>query len=120
MEQKIPTSHFTTLCDNMHLNINSVNEINLSLHLVVLVFKGHGLSIGAIWKSVGIQFSENMLDQLNEIDSTRLHEKNCQSTEICKQCRKYVNREKVKSNGAFTNAEKGPLCKSGKFHEGAD
>ena len=55
--------------------VNSVNEINLALHLAVLVFnEGHGLSISAICKSVGIQFSQNMLDQLNEIDSTRLCE----------------------------------------------
>ena len=61
-----------------------------------------------------------MLDQLNEIDSTRLYEKHRQSTEICKQRRKYVKRKKVKSNDAFTHAEKGPSYKPAKFHEGAD
>ena len=71
-------------------------------------------------KSVGIQFSQNMLDQLNEIDSTRLYEKHRQSTKIRKQRRKYVKRKKVKSNDAFIHAEKGPSYKSGKFHEGAD
>ena len=64
----------------------SVNGINLALYLAVLIFnKGHGLSISAIWKSVGIQFSQNILDQLNEIDSTRLCVKDRQLTEICKQ-----------------------------------
>ena len=43
--------------------VNSVNEINLALHLAVLVFnEGHGLSISAICKSVGVQFSQNMFD----------------------------------------------------------
>ena len=65
--------------------LNLVNEINFALHLAVLVFnEGHGLSISATCKSVGIQFSQNMLDQLNEIDSTRLYKKDRQSTEICK------------------------------------
>ena len=74
--------------------------------MAVLVFnEGHGLSISAICKSVGIQFSQNMLDQLNEIDSTRLYEKHHQSTEICKQRRKYVKLEMVKSNDAFTHDE---------------
>ena len=73
------------------VKVKSVNEINLALHLVVLVFnEGRVLSISAICKSVGIQFSQNMLNQLNEIDSTRLYEKHRQSTEICKQHRKYV------------------------------
>ena len=59
--------------------VNSINEINLALHLAVLVFnEGHGLSISAICKSVGIQFPQNMLDQLNEIESTRLYEKHRQ------------------------------------------
>ena len=73
--------------------VNSVNEINLALHLAVLVFNEvHGLSISVICKSVGIQFSQNILDQLNEIDSTRLYEKHRQSTEICGQRSKYVKR----------------------------
>ena len=71
-------------------------------------------------RSVGIQFSQNMLDQLNETHPTRLYEKHCQSTEICKRRRKYVKRKKVKSNDAFTHTEKGPSYKSGKFHKGAD
>ena len=101
--------------------VNSVNEINLALHLTVLVFnERHGLPISAICKSVGIQFSQKMLDQLNEIDTTRIYEKHRQSTEICKQRRKYVKRKKVKSNDAFTPAEKGPSYKSGKFHVGAN
>ena len=49
-----------------------------------------------------------MLDQLNEIDSTRLYEKHRQSTEISKQRRKYVKRKMVKSNDALTHTEKGP------------
>ena len=78
--------------------VNSVNEINLALHLAVLLFnEGHGFSISAISKSVRIQFSQNILDQLNEIDSTRLCEKHRQSTEICKQRRKNVKCKKVKS-----------------------
>ena len=41
--------------------VNSVNEINFALHLAVFVFNiGHGLSICAICKSVGIQFSQNV------------------------------------------------------------
>ena len=84
--------------------VNSVNEINLALRFAVLVFnEGHGLSISAICKSVGIQFSQNMLDQLYEIDSTRLYEKHRQLTEICKQRRKYVKCKKVKSSDAFTH-----------------
>ena len=63
--------------------VNSVNEINLALHLAVFVFnEGYSLSIRAICKSGRIQFSQNMLNQLNEIDSTRLYEKHRQSTEI--------------------------------------
>ena len=57
-------------------------------------------------KPVGIQFSQNMLDQLNETDSTRLYEKHRQSTEICKQRRKYVKRKKVKSNDIFIHVRK--------------
>ena len=87
---------------------------------IVLVFnEGHGLSISAICKSAGIQFSQKMLDQLNEIDSTSLYEKHCQSTEICKPRRKYVKCKKVKSNDAFTHDEKGPSYKSRIFHEGS-
>ena len=87
----------------------------------MLVFsEGHCLSISARFKSVRIQFSQNMLDQLNEIESTRLYEKHRQSTEICKKRRKYVKHKKVKSNDVFTHAEKGPSYKSGKLHEGAD
>ena len=63
--------------------------------MAVLVFnEGHGLSISAICKSIGIQFSQNMLDQLYEIDSTRLYEKHRQSTEICKQRRKICQMQK--------------------------
>ena len=41
--------------------VNSVNEVNLALHLAVLVFnEGHGLSISVICKSAGIQFSQNV------------------------------------------------------------
>ena len=61
-----------------------------------------------------------MLDQLNEIDSTRLYEKHRQSTEISKQQRKYVKRKMVKSNDALTHAEKGPPYISGKLHEDGD
>ena len=76
------------------VKVKSVNEINLALHLVVLVFnEGQVLSISAICKSVGIQFSQNLLNQLNEIDLTRLYEKHRQSTEICKQHRKYVKQK---------------------------
>ena len=89
------TSHFTTLCDNKD-EVNSVNKINFALHLAVVVFKkGHGLSVSAICKSVGIHFSPNVRS-INEIDSTRLYEKHCQSIEICKHRRKYVKRKKVK------------------------
>ena len=44
--------------------IYSGNEINLAPHLAVLVFnegEGHGLSISAMRKSIGIQFSQNVL-----------------------------------------------------------
>ena len=61
-----------------------------------------------------------MLDQLNEIDLTRLYEKHRQSTEISKQRRKYVKRKMVKSNDALTHTEKGPPYISGKFHEDGD
>ena len=63
-----------------------------------------------------------MLDQLNEIDSTRLYEKHHQSTEICKQRRKYVKLKMVKSNDAFNHDEmrKVHSYKSEKFHKGAD
>ena len=61
-----------------------------------------------------------MLDQLSEIDSATLSEKHHQSTEICKPRRKYVKSKKVKSNDAFTHAEKVPSYKRGKFYEGAD
>ena len=76
VEHKMLTSHYTTLCgkDKVKDKVNSVNEINLALHLAVLN-EGHGLSISAICKSVEIQ---NMLDQLNEIDSTRLYGKHRQ------------------------------------------
>ena len=101
--------------------VNSVNKINLALHLALLVFnEGYGLSISAICKSVGIQFSQDLLDQLNDTDSTRLHEKHRQSIEICEQRRRYVKRKKVKSNDAFTHAEKDPSYRSGKLHEGGD
>ena len=79
--------------------VNSVNEINLALHLTVLVFnERHGLPISAICKSVGIQFSQKMLDQLNEIDPTRIYEKHRQSTEICKQPINPENSMKVQIN----------------------
>ena len=61
-----------------------------------------------------------MLDQLNEIDLTRLYEKHRQSTEISKQRRKYVKRKMVKSNDALTHTEKGPPYISGKLHEDGD
>ena len=76
--------------------VNSANKINLALHLAVLfVNERHGFSISAICKSIGIQFSQNMLDQLNEIDSMILYETHRQSNEICKQHRKYVKHKKV-------------------------
>ena len=42
--------------------VNSVSKQILALQLAVLIFnKGHGSSISAICKSVGIQFSQNMI-----------------------------------------------------------